>query len=323
MKTLILKIILYAFLILIFLEIITRVFHLHQESPQFIINNSNIKTYAPNQSGYYTVGNRRMNISKYHINDSGFNSYREFVPSTDNINLAIIGDSFIEGFHQNYYNSIGIKIENKLNNEVSVFEYGHAGYDLADQLHLIATYKDIFEKMDLIVIYLKFENDLTRNVYEPDQYWIDTQYYAFSKIKKNIKLVGYLESIGWLDNLRNLKHKFKTPNKPNSFVDKENQNLKKVKHQEYINNFKELVKKFGFNKNKTIFLIDVRNTNKIFLNHLLDKNYKYLDFGNAMESSKKPTTLIFDMHWNNKGREVISKTIVDYIVNQGLIQKKD
>ena len=188
MKLLFGKTLLYAVLILICLELITRVFHLYQEQPVFIINDLNVKTYAPNQDGFSVTGNRKMNFAHYHINKSGFNSYREFIPSDDKTDVALIGDSFIEGLHQNYYNSIGAKVENKLNDGTKVFEYGHAGYDFADELHLINAYKDKFQEIDEIIIYMKFENDLKRDSYKPDQYWIDSQYFTFSKIKRKILL---------------------------------------------------------------------------------------------------------------------------------------
>lgn len=314
MKSLILKFILYAVLIGICLEIIVRVFHLHQEYPQFIINDLNVKTYAPNQNGYYTIGNRRMNFAEFQINKSGFNSYREFTPSENKTNIALIGDSFIEGLHQNYYRSIGKKIERKLNDSVNVFEYGHSGYDLADQLHLIKAYKDKFDEIDKIIIYLKFENDLQRDFYEPDQYWIDSQYFMFSKIKKNVKLLSYMDGIGALEPLRELKTRLifiKNPKQVSS--KKENEDIIIERNERYLNNFKTLIDLYDFDKTKTSFLLDVRTTSKQFLKYCDSLNYNYIDFGKAFEKSKTPTTLIYDMHWNNHGRDIMASVIADYI----------
>ena len=315
MKLFFKKILLYALLIFIFLEIITRVFHLYQEYPKFIINDLNVKTYAPNQEGFYAIGNRRMNFAKYHINKSGFNSYREFIPTDNKIDIALIGDSFIEGLHQNYFNSIGEKIERKFNDRINVFELGHSGYDFADQLNLIKAYKNKFEKVDKIIIYLKFENDLKRDYYEPDQYWIDSQYFLFSKIKKNVKLLSYMDGIGALEPLRDLKTKIVSfghnSDNHNSKIDStevvENRNL------EYIENFKTLIKTYGFDKNKTVFLLDIRNTSDSFLKYCDSMDYTYIDFGKIFEKSKTPTTLIYDMHWNNHGRNIIASAIADYI----------
>lgn len=320
MKLLFVKIFLYVTLIFICLEVIVRVFHLYDEYPQFIINDKNVKTYVPNQKGYTVTGNRRMNFSQYNINKSGFNSYREFKPSKYKVEIAIIGDSFIEGLHQNYNNSIGKKIENKLKNGIDVFEYGHSGYDFADQLHLIDANSEIFDLIDEIIIYLKFENDLQRNVYEPDQYWIETQYFTSSKIKKNIKLFAYIDNIGLMDHLRAFKTKIISLGKSNNNKKEiaiSNKNYEAdLKNSKYLENFKKLIKTYGFNKNKIALLLDIRKTNKSFLNYCDSMNYKYIDFGKAFENSKTPTTLIYDMHWNNHGRDIIATVIENYYIKE-------
>src|SRR5690606_27913704 len=115
--------------------------------------------------------------------------------------------SFIEGLHQNYNNSIGKKLESKLNDGTEVFEYGHSGYDLADQLHLIEAYKEKFELIDYVIVYMKFENDLKRDLYKPDQYWIDSQYFLTSKLQDKIKLLNYTGYIGLFEPLREFKTK--------------------------------------------------------------------------------------------------------------------
>ncbi|MFI0429051.1 hypothetical protein [Mariniflexile sp. HMF6888] len=316
MKLLFGKIILYSILLFIKLEIIVRVFHLYDEYPQFIINDKNVKTYAPNQEGFTVTGNRVMNFAQYHINKSGFNSYREFTPSKNKTDIAIIGDSFIEGLHQNYNNSIGKKIEDKLNNGTQVFEYGHSGYDFADQLHLITAYKEKFDLIDHIIIYMKFENDLQRDYYEPDQYWVDSQYFLTSRIKKKIKLFDYIEDIGLFEPLRDFKGKLLElahGNTANNKTSDEAIEKNIADNLKYLENFKKLIEIFGFDKNKNTILIDSRSTNKSFLDYCDSMGYKYIDFGKAFEDSKIPTTLIYDMHWNNHGRNIIASVITNYI----------
>ncbi|MFV0541119.1 MAG: hypothetical protein ACK5MZ_07770 [Aestuariibaculum sp.] len=316
MKLLVFKVLLYAVLIAISLEVIVRFFHLYDEYPHFIINDKNVKTYAPSQNGYAVKGNRLMNFAEYHINNSGFNSYREFTPTKNGTDVAIIGDSFIEGFHQNYYNSIGRKIENKLGNNIPVFEYGHSGYDFADQLHLINAYKDKFELIDYIFIYLKFENDLKRNSYQPDQYWIDSQYFLTSRIERKVKLFNYLDNMGLTEPFKEIKRDIVSAFAPTSNKQTDSTEavvLQKTNHSTYLKNFKTLVNTYGFNKNKTVIVLDSRYTSTSFLNYCDSVNYKYLDFGMAFEKSKTPTTLIYDMHWNNHGRNMVANVIANYI----------
>ncbi|HMR15596.1 hypothetical protein [Mariniflexile maritimum] len=314
MKLLFGKTILYGLLIFIALECIVRVCHLYDQYPQFIINDRNVKTYAPNQEGYSVTGNRVMNFAQYHINKSGFNSYREFTPSKEKTDVAIIGDSFIEGLHQNYNNSIGKKMERQLNDGTEVFEYGHSGYDFADQLHLIAAYKEKFELIDYIIIYMKFENDLQRDFYKPDQYWIDSQYFLTSRIQNKIKLFNYVGNIGLFEPLRELKTKVlslgaETEVKP-QVTNVPKQTPKELK---YLGNFKKLIETYGFDRNKTAILLDSRTTSPSFLSYCDAMNYDYIDFGKVFEKSKTPTTLIYDMHWNNHGRHLIASVITDYI----------
>lgn len=317
MKTFFLKIILYSALIFIMLEIAVRVLHLYNEFPTFIINDHNVKTYAPNQNGYTVTGNRVMNFAEYNINKSGFNSFREFVPTDNKTEVAIIGDSFIEGLHQNYYNSISKKVEQKLKDSVDVFQYGHSGYDFADQLHLVSAYKEKFEMIDYIIYYMKFENDLKRDFYEPDQYWVDSQYFLTRRIGKKLKLFNYINTIGLMEPLRNLRSNMVNNirnllNPPHdqsthTSADQEEINLK------YLGNFKKLIEIFGFDKTKTAILLDSRTTSKSFLDYCDSMGYRYIDFSKELESSKIPTTLIYDMHWNNHGRDIIARVIANYI----------
>ena len=280
MKLLFGKTLLYAVLILICLELITRVFHLYQEQPVFIINDLNVKTYAPNQDGFSVTGNRKMNFAHYHINKSGFNSYREFIPSDDKTDVALIGDS----------------------------------YDFADELHLINAYKDKFQEIDEIIIYMKFENDLKRDSYKPDQYWIDSQYFTFSKIKRKIKLLSYMDDIGALHPFRSLKTKLLSfGNNPNNNVSISNPDEIDSRDLRYLDNFKKIIQTYGFDKNKTAILLDSRTTSKTFLEYSNTMGYRIIDFSERIEKSKRPTTLVYDMHWNNHGRSIIASVIADYI----------
>src|SRR5690606_22578843 len=266
-----------------------------------------------NQNGYSVTGNRRQNFSEYHINSFGYNSYREFKPSKDKVEIALVGDSFIEGFHQNYYNSIGRKIENRLDG-VEVYEYGYAGYDFADQIHLINKYKEQFDLIDFVILGLKFENDLTRGKYAvvEDRMKLESPLY---KAIRQIKLLVYLRSIGGGEIAKrfvnNLLASVKPKNSQSSIQenDKEKQQLSAL----YIENFKSLVNTYGFDKSRFILLLDSKETSDDFLLYLKNNNFKYIDFSEKLEKSKRPTTLIYDKHWNNHGRNLIAELVVEYI----------
>lgn len=306
MIKLFLKTSLYLILIVLSLELLVRVFHLYPEDSPRFIDEMGVEKRIPNYNGFSVTGNRRQNFSEYHINNQGFNSYREFTPSYSKKELAIIGDSYIQGFHQNYYNSIGKKIENRTK-DLEVYEYGYAGWDLADQLHLLHAYAEDFDKIDLIVIYMKYPMDLGRATYEPNTGRIKQLNSIPFKIRDNIKLLYYASQIGFLDPVKKLMT--------------EKKDAKKVSNTEqettldslYIANFDELLKAYPINTTKTSILLDKRNTSPKFLEHCTEKGIVIIDFGSEFEQSNQPTTLIYDMHWNNNGRSLVAKSIIEHL----------
>ncbi|WP_100615846.1 hypothetical protein [Confluentibacter citreus] len=313
MKKLFFKIFIYSVLILLALEVYIRVFHLTKDYPVRYVDAFGVEKWMPNQEGYSVTGNRRQNFSEYRINNFGYNSYREFNPSKDKVEIALVGDSFIEGFHQNYYNSIGNKIENQLHG-VEVYEYGYAGYDLADQLHLISQYKEQFELIDYVVLGIKFENDLARAEYNivKERMQLESPLY---KAIRQIKLLVYLNNIGVLDAPKDLVQKLLSNGKKKNAPLTKSEEDKQLKELEtkYLENFKRLVNTYGFDKTRFLFLLDAEQTPDIFLNHLNEYDYKYIDFSKAFQASKKPPTLIYDMHWNNNGRTIIAQLIANYV----------
>ncbi|RDY57553.1 hypothetical protein [Flagellimonas nanhaiensis] len=313
MIKLIKKLALYAFLIALVLEVLIRAFHLYNELPQRYVAEDGILKWVPGQQGYAVYGNRRQNFTEYKINSSGYNSYREFYPSDEKIEVAIIGDSYIEGFHQNYHNSIGKKIEGKLDG-VEVFEYGHSSNDLADQLYLIHANEDIFDKVDYIILYLKYENDLLRSEYK----FIKRT--PLFPVLRHSKLVLYLLNIGMADpvkkahkSLISIKDKISGGTK-GSDKEKPQINIDSL----YLENFKGLVAKYGLNKAKTALLLDSGATDKNFLGYLNEQQIDFIDFANSFEAAggSRKTTLIYDRHWNNKGREIVADEIYGYLLKK-------
>ncbi|CAM4294223.1 hypothetical protein [Zobellia nedashkovskayae] len=316
MKKFILKSVLYILLILLLLEVIVRVFHLYTEDPPRFIDVYGVEKRVPDHDGYAVTGNRNQNYSKFHINKAGFNSFREFTPSADKYEMALVGDSFIEGFHQDFSNSIGKQIENQTEG-VEVYEYGYAGYDFANQMHLVHAYEKDFQFIDQIVLYLNYENDLGRAVYEPNKDRIKMLSSTLFKIRDNIKLLAYGSKIGIVEPLKKLAQRGVAFNEPekgyqtNELKDSEEEELKR--DQKRIENFKSLINLYGLDKSKTSLLLDSRKTSERFLDFCRNNGIRYIDFAPNFEASKKPTTLIYDHHWNAHGRSLIAKELADYL----------
>ncbi len=316
MKKLLKKCILYSFLLIFTLEILVRIFYLGKDNPTRYLDLYEVEKWKPNQHGFSVTGNRRQNFSEYKINSSGFNSYREFDPTKDKVEIAIVGDSFIEGFHQDYFNSIGKKVENSLP-KTEVYEYGYAGYDMADQLHLIYKYKEQFDLIDHVVIYINFSDDLTRDAYNVvrDRLALES---PINKALKRSKLLVYSKSIGVFAPIKQgiaksinfLKGNIPRPETRNDNTTNIN------KDNVYIDNFKHLITTYGYDKDRFVLLLDSRITSQDFIVYLRENHFDFIDFSEAFENSKQETTLLYDQHWNNHGRDIIASLISEYIRNK-------
>lgn len=317
MKKLVIKSMFYFILILIVLEVIVRVFHLYQEFPEEYADKHGIYKWYPDQNGYSVYGNRRQVYSEYKINNSGYNSYREFKPSNDKFELALLGDSYVEGFHQNFYNSVGYKIETKLKG-LEVYEYGHSSNDFADQMHLIDKNKKDFELIDHIIIRIKYEKDLQRKKYS----FVERKplFMAFRKSK----LVVYLLNIGAMEPIKKIHRNILSIK--NGKVD--NETLESDSQLEidklFLDNFKWLTSNYNFDKNKITLLIDSRAASNEFVNYLIKQKYNFIDYADSFEKAenKRPTTLIFDQHWNDFGRTLIANDIVNYLKKRNIYKTR-
>ncbi len=315
MKKLLFKSVFYSFLFILSLEALVRTFHLSKDYPIRYLDEYNVEKWKPNQQGFSVTGNRRQNFSEFNINASGFNSYREYNPSVDKKEIAIVGDSFIEGFHQDYFNSIGKKIENQLHS-IEVYEYAYAGYDMADQLHLIHQYKKQFDKIDHVIISLTYDSDLTRGKYNviQDRLALETSY---NRLFKKSKLLVYAKKIGVFDPIKKLIYRIKNFNHNKAAETLEKtipvSNANSKKHTTYLDNFKNLVSLYGYDKKRFVLLLDESKTNPGFIHFLTKNGFAYIDYSQNFKASKKTTHLIYDQHWNNHGRNLIANLIAKYI----------
>ncbi len=316
MKTFVLKFFFYILLILIALELMVNVFHLYTEDPPRFIDEFGVEKRVPRNTGHAVYGNRNQTYSEFVINNAGFNSHRDFLPTLSKFEVAIIGDSFIEGLYQDHNNSIGKKIEEQIPG-IEVYSYGYAGYDLANQLHLVNSYNEDFALIDEIIIYLNYENDLKRASYTPDYDRIKMLKSPLFRLRDNIKILAYGSKIGIIEPLKRLvtgKAFFKDKKGyETNELEVMSAQEKRLRDLNYLENFKSLVKLYGFDKNKSSILLDSRKTSALFLDYCKANNIKYLDFSENFNKSKKPTTLIYDWHWNDHGRSLIAEVIAKHL----------
>ena len=303
-------------LILLLVEALVRVFHLYTEDPPRFIDKHGVEKRVPGNEGYSVTGNRNQNYSRFNINEAGYNSHREFLPTADKFEIALIGDSFIQGFHQDYHDSTGKKIESLLPN-TEVYEYGYDGSDMASHLHLIDAYQEDFDLIDEIIIYFNYDIHLKRDEYVPNHDRIKMLKSTPFKIRDNIKILAYGSKIGILEPLKRMVtgQAFEEPERgyQTNEIDAKKDAEEREKDLQRIATFKNLIELYGFDKSKTALLLDSTKTSKLFLEYCRENNIRYIDFADNFKSSKKPTTLIYDWHWNNNGRQLIAKTVADYV----------
>jgi hypothetical protein len=313
------KIVFYGFLILVGLELLVRIFYLQNGRPVRFGDDKNVEKWIPNQRGYSVTGNRRQNVGKYQINNFGFNSvHSDYNPTQGGKEIALVGDSFIEGFHEDYTHSLGQQIEKQLK-ATTVLEFGYAGYDLADELHLIQAYNDFFKNIDHTFIYLRYTDDLDRDAYEiSSRLGLDS---PISRAVKQIKLLAYLKDIGALDPLTQLPGRIigfisTIKGNTNRQLEKTSEDLKKEKIElDHIklDNFIKLMTTYPLVKDRFTFLLDKSLCSESFLDYLITNDFKTLDLNEALGTSKEPTTLIYDQHWSKHGRHLIADLILNYI----------
>src|SRR5690606_40831523 len=84
-----------------------------------------------------------------------------------------------------------------------------------------------------------------------------------------------------------------------------------------IDNFDALISRYGFDRDKAAILLDSRITPQPFIDHLKSNDIDVLDFAPSFEEAggSRRTTLIYDQHWNNHGRRIISELISEHIRN--------
>ncbi len=330
MKKNISKFVIYSIVLLLSLELLVRIFHLHNERPERYLDEYGVEKWIPNQVGYSITGNRKQNVGKYRINNFGFNSvYDNYESSKDSIEVAIVGDSFIEGFHQNYTNSISVMVEKQLPN-IKVLEFGYAGYNFSEELNLIKSYNHLFKDIDRVIIYLRYTDDLTTGEYKvSNRLSLNT---PMNRLLKKSKLIVYAKDMGLFDSVKNklISTRYKLtsaigfiknlislrkipdlPVKPYEMNEVNNDSI-------YLANFKKLVKTFNYDKKKNVLLLDFSLCSKEFLSYLRQNNFKTINFDANFKKHIRPKILIYDQHWNNLGREIIANEIVEYIKNENL-----
>jgi len=88
----------------------------------------------PGSSGMYVGGGCGEIQAKFKVNRQGWNSTEDYDLPTDSQHkrVALIGDSYVEGTHEDVENSIGRQLDRLTHNKTVTHEYGRSGANIED-----------------------------------------------------------------------------------------------------------------------------------------------------------------------------------------------
>lgn len=148
MKTLIVQLVYFGLFFVVAAELFLRIANIATDIPTPQRYDNGYWLYEAHQTGTFTRGYRGEVRTAFHINSSGWNSIRDY-EAVDSNTIALIGDSFIEGFYVDVNQSIGRKIEQLTDSKYTVHEFAKAGANMHDYRTLYSAiqnkgYKAIF-----------------------------------------------------------------------------------------------------------------------------------------------------------------------------------
>lgn len=152
---------------LLFLEILFRTLVPACEMPFALFdpdeNLLRFDTRGP-RTGLYTAGTLSQLRAHWHINNYGWNSSIDYSPRASRSRplIAIIGDSFIEGFQTDVDKNIAAVLRRSFEAEADVYAFGMSGAPLSEYLHLCRYVRKTFAP-DIIVI-LVIHNDFDESL---------------------------------------------------------------------------------------------------------------------------------------------------------------
>jgi hypothetical protein len=182
-------------------EIISRLFELQSENIKFIVkDNEGFYSNKPNSLGEFIFGKYpTIYKNKFRLNDIGFNSKLDFKQLNDSlVNVAFLGDSFVESYHVDYNNSLSSILMEKHKNFQS-FDFGVSGYAINDFIDIYKKYNlESFKYVFLIINLDDITNGRTRSKYNLNKERFRELYnssHFFSYLNFNHKIFSSIQSI--------------------------------------------------------------------------------------------------------------------------------
>jgi hypothetical protein len=296
------KIVFYLVLLIFILELIIRAFRLTPNIPQRTISSNGIQKYKTNQTGYFNSKSKE----KWLINEFGWAGVAQ--TQTDTI-FSIIGDSFIENFHNPLSCHQGSYLKALLP-QYSFFEAGRSGISFIENLE-VTNHLDSLIAPKKHFIYLN-SDDFSESILEIK---VHTDRAQFS-VKSNKIIKGKLKAPGLKKILYNIKvFHYLYLNYPQDVQPSEDtkvndglSNLEETSNELYLNKFFDFcVNNYEFDK---IILVIHPETDKLFIELCKKYNFKIIELNSLDYQSWQFDN---DSHWNCIGHKSASTQVYNWI----------
>jgi lysophospholipase L1-like esterase len=303
-----------------------------------------------NTHGLYTRGRECVRMGKWSVNNEGWNSPIDYVPTKSKKRIAIIGDSFVEAFQVDNDKNFARLAANNLKNS-EVYSFGISGAMLTQYLQMARYVNKKFDPDVLVfnIVHNDFDESITKyskqlfynTVSIKDTTCIEKgadSYYTTSKsvwLKKSA-LVRYLVNNINIESLS--KHKVAPKKGADSVIYNSNANVGQVTRcKDSISIMLHYVMqqmKQTFGNKRVIFIMDaprfdiyagtLKESNIIFLNRMLSEaatgeGYEVIDLTDMFEKDYNAHHKIFnfpaDGHWNEYGHQLVADTLSKYLNN--------
>lgn len=289
----------FVVLILIF-EVTLRVFGLSAKtSPTYNIDGNYM--LKPGDSGYWVRGGLAEINNYYQVNEQGFNSIVDYDElNKHNLNIAILGDSYIEGFQTDVRYSIGRQLEDILGSKSVVHEFGRSGANITD--YSLAYEEFIKDKGYDFVFVLVTDKDLMSNTPSFVGKGNRVAKKTISRtIYDNVHILRYLN----INHGLGVHFNKLINNGPESIARIHNKDTNTVLTEElYLSKINK--KALSSIPNSVIFLHEDDRLNQYFIQNF-DFKFK------KIKHEKLPKDHGFDGHWNKNGRFNCAKAMAEYI----------
>lgn len=302
MKNFLLYIILVLLTGMILLEIVTRKLKLSAHTIPMETENIDM-IYKAGKDSTFVRGNLGEIKSHYHINKQGWNSLKDYsFFEEDKIRVAIIGDSYIEGFHSDVEHSIGRILERQMNNTVTVHEFGVAGANIVDYSRIYQ--KFVKGKYDYVFITLSNIDVLGDSATLVGKKKTNTNSTIARKIYNETHFIRYL----------NINHN--VGKKIDVLFSKGPSSINEI-HNEDV----DIMAKMNYQALKQIDSTVVYLYEK---GHLDDRFISYSS-SPVLEiiHTRLPKDHGFDVHWNRNGRKNCADVLEKYILSDKTKKNRD